>query len=690
MKTTIPILLLCALAVLGLAVPAPAATHSVTVQGLSFNPKDLTVAIGDTVVFSSDGGNHTVTGDGAEPFCGMSRFTTCSVTFSNVGAFPYHCIPHLSFGMTGVVHVVTAENSLLRVVINGMGTVSPFTNGQSLFVGGSFTITAAPAHGFGFAGWTGGVTSNTPQLIFVMQPNLTLEANFADTTPPEVTITAPLANARLASNTVTLEGAAHDGDAVATVEYRVENAAGPGLFQAADGTNSWSAAVLNMAPGTNRFHVRARDLSGNMSAEALRAVLVLSRLTVTTHGIGMVPAGFLGSTFRDPARLLSITATPKPGFLFSNWTGNIESIANPLRFVPSSNMTLQANFVANPFLPVSGSYNGLFHVDDQVNGARHESSGVFTFLLTGLGKYSGSLQLAGRRHPFSGQFDLAGHAANAVKRPGTNALSMELTLDLNGGSDRVDGTVTNTAAGWVAAFMGDRAPSFPGTNTSQYRGRYTLLVTGEDEAGIGNGFGTAVVSPKGRLNVRATLADGTPVTQSVPVSRDGQWPLYVALYGGKGSILSWASLTTDPAPADSLYGELSWTKPGLPGARYYPAGFTNAMDIVGSVYEPRGTNRVLQIDMGTVTFEGGNLAGAFTNLATLGAKNKLTNLTTNQPLIFNITVPTGLFTGSVKVNDSGVDRKLIFKGALLQRQNLGGGFFLGTDESGPVRFEPQP
>ena len=276
MNTTIT--LLCALAVVGLVNPAPAATNFVTVQGVSFNPRDLTVAVGDTVMFTGGGGGHTVTGDGAEPFCGTSLFTTCSVTFSNVGTFLYYCIPHQFVGMTGVVHVVTALSTPLTVVLNGKGSVSPYTNGQPLLEGGTFTITAAPAAGFGFAGWTGGVTSSAPRLSFVMRTGLTLDATFVDTTLPQVTITAPPANARLTNTTVTLQGAANDGDAVAAVEYRVENASGLGAFEPAEGTSSWSATVLDLVPGMNRFHVRARDASDNLSAEVTRTVLLQSRL----------------------------------------------------------------------------------------------------------------------------------------------------------------------------------------------------------------------------------------------------------------------------------------------------------------------------------------------------------------------------------------------------------------------------
>ena len=394
--------ILCVLATF-LAASAPAATLSVKVQNLSFVPSDLTITNGDTVVFTGGNNFHTVTGDGAsQPFCGSDLFTTCSVTFNQVGTYHYRCIPHAAVGMRGVIRVVSGVTSPLTVIIDGQGTVTPDLNGQALDVGNTYVLTAIPAIGFTFAGWTGGLTSSVARLSFVMEANLVLEANFVDSTAPAVTITAPSANTRLTNNTVTLHGTASDASGVAVVEYRVANAAGPGSFQTAAGTTTWSAVASDLVAGTNLFYVRAQDTPGNRSAEVTLPVLVLTRLTVTTNGAGTVSAGFLGTTFRDPGRSLSLTATPASGYLFTHWTGSIESSANPLSFVPASNMTLQANFELSPFPAINLSYNGLFYVDDQTNGVQQDSSGSFSFVLAKTGKYSGTLRQGDKRYAFSG------------------------------------------------------------------------------------------------------------------------------------------------------------------------------------------------------------------------------------------------------------------------------------------------
>jgi len=149
-------------------------------------------------------------------------------------------------------------------------------------------------------------------------------------------------------------------------------------------------------------------------------------------------------------------------------------------------------------------------------------------------------------------------------------------------------------------------------------------------------------------------------------------------------------VATDPPPAASLAGSVTWTKPPLPTARYSPTGFTNTLALEGAIYQPPGTNKVMQIDMGAIRFDGGGLGGTFTNMVMLGSNNKVINLTTNQPLVMTLTLPTGLFNGTATLTDNGVVKKLTFKGALLQRQDLGGGFFLGPNQSGSVLFEAAP
>jgi len=99
-----------AFAILSISVPraARAATSNVSIQNFAFNPQNVSINIGDTVVWTNlDSIGHSVTGStGTETICGVGAFGlngTCVRTFATAGVFAYHCTPHPF--MTGTVTV---------------------------------------------------------------------------------------------------------------------------------------------------------------------------------------------------------------------------------------------------------------------------------------------------------------------------------------------------------------------------------------------------------------------------------------------------------------------------------------------------------------------------------------------------------------------------------------------------------
>jgi hypothetical protein len=515
-----------------------------------------------------------------------------------------------------------------------------------------------------------------------------------DSIPPTVAITVPASGAKLSNSSVTLLGTARDNFAVTAVECRVENTGGIGDYQTAttaNGWTNWTAAVTGLLPGTNTFRVRSWDDSGNSSTVASRFVtyIALSPLTLISNGLGTFSPNLNGQLL--PVGLgQTVTAVPGAGYVFSNWVGGLVSTNARLTFLMESGLVLQANFVANPFNRTKGSYNGLFY--EVTNSVEHKSSGFLTFSLTDRGKYSGKLQLAGKTHSFLGQFDLSGRAASTVKRSVTNAVRLELSLTPMGSSNDFTGRLLSTNTPWVAELLGDRAPIHTATNPSPYLGRYTLMIPWDEQAAGspgGDGFGTVVVATSGRLAFAGTLGDGTPASQSVSLSKDGFWPWYVPVLGGKGSILSWTALNTQPAPTPSLSGMLHWFKPALATSKYYSNGFTFQTAVAGSAYLPPGTNLVMQLaPFGEVDFRSGNLTGSYTNIVNLGAYNRVLNLTPEQPLTLTLTLSSGRLQGAITLTNAGLRVTRAFKGAVLQRQNFGSGHFLGTNQSGRVYLGP--
>lgn len=78
------------------AVPALAATHTVTIKGMAFVPKTLAVRVGDKINFvNQDSAPHTASaGDGAFDTGRLTRGQSKLVTVSKAGTHAYICKVH--------------------------------------------------------------------------------------------------------------------------------------------------------------------------------------------------------------------------------------------------------------------------------------------------------------------------------------------------------------------------------------------------------------------------------------------------------------------------------------------------------------------------------------------------------------------------------------------------------------------
>jgi hypothetical protein len=325
-------------------------------------------------------------------------------------------------------------------------------------------------------------------------------------------------------------------------------------------------------------------------------------------------------------------------------------------------------------ISVSGTYNGLFY---ESQGISIPSSGSFTANVTTRGKFSAALLFLGRKYSLSGQFNSSGLATNTVVRRALSTLTVELQLDLSGG-DQIQGRVTDGT--WSAPLLANRATFSATGNPAPYAGAYTLMLPGTPgsiQTPAGNGFGTVKIDSTGRIIFAGTLADGAKVAQTTTISKSGVWPLWGTLYSTEGSILGW--LTFANRPGDDINGVVTWTKSPQASARYYPAGFVFPISAVGSKFVSSVGIAELNLSSGRVELVDGNLAQGVTNQVTLAFNNKITG-TGGSTVAISIAPSSGLLTGTVL--DPATGRSIAVRGAILQKQNLGYGYFLGVNLTG--------
>ncbi len=279
---------------------------------------------------------------------------------------------------------------------------------------------------------------------------------------------------------------------------------------------------------------------------------------------------------------------------------------------------------------------------------------------------------------------------------------MQLRLATN---DTVSGLVCPANGEWVAELAGDRAVFNSASNpASNFAGSYTLAIPHSSNSAAspgGDGYGTVTVTPDGNIRLQGNLADGAILSQAVSVSKDGLWPLYVRAYVGsrtytnevnvvmtkkefKGSIIGWLSFNgNNHAPT----GTVSWVKTPLAGDALYPSGFTNCADILSSRYvAPPLSAPALTMNKRMVMTKDGNLNGSFMNhctpLVTGGFSFSSPNINAQR---LKLNPANGLLSGSFLNPITG--RRTPVKGVVLQDQNAGCGYFLGTSQSGSILLQ---
>jgi hypothetical protein len=296
-------------------------------------------------------------------------------------------------------------------------------------------------------------------------------------------------------------------------------------------------------------------------------------------GAGSVSPNYNGRLL-EVGRRYTVTALPAVSNLFAFWNGGATSVVAKLTFTMRSNLVLVANFVPNQFLPIQGTYTGLFSETNQV---LHQTSGYFSAKLAQRGAFSATLRRAGRTLRWSGQFALDGKATNNVRLSATNQLLVTLCLDLTNGTERITGPIAEGER--VAELIANRTQPKSATNPAAlYAGKYTISFM--PEAGVIGPAGASLAAisadTNGNLKLSGFLADGTKLTANGAVSKDGLFPLQQPLYSGKGSVFSWLMFTN--APYADLVPIVNWTKPTRPADKRNPGGFTNLLTGLGTRY----------------------------------------------------------------------------------------------------------
>ncbi len=237
---------------------------------------------------------------------------------------------------TTVTANFTQDTYTLTVDITGSGTVSKDPDQASYHLGEEVTLTAAPAAGWTFTGWTGDLSGTTNPATIAMDGSKTVGATF---TPNLVTltITPPVGG----TITADPDGPYHYGDEVT-------------LTATADTGYTFTAWTGDCAEATGSTCALTLDDDNTVGATFTQIEYTLT-VTAETGGSASKTPDQASYHLGD---VVTLTATAFPGYTFSGWTGDFTGTTNQVEITVSGSMAVTATFTQDQYtlaVTVNGS-----------------------------------------------------------------------------------------------------------------------------------------------------------------------------------------------------------------------------------------------------------------------------------------------------------------------------------------------
>ena len=207
------------------------------------------------------------------------------------------------------------EEFTLTTSVIGMGTVDPSSGTYD--TGAMVSLTATPEPGWRFAGWSGDLSGSVSPATLTMDSDKSVTATFIE----EFTLTTSV----IGMGTVDPSSGTYDTGAMVSLTATPE----PG----------W------------RFAGWSGDLSGSVSPATLTmdsdksvTATFIEEFTLTTSVIGMGTVDPSSGTY-DTGTMVSLTATPEPGWRFAGWSGDLSGSVSPATLTMDSDKSVTATFI---------------------------------------------------------------------------------------------------------------------------------------------------------------------------------------------------------------------------------------------------------------------------------------------------------------------------------------------------------
>jgi hypothetical protein len=448
------------------------------------------------------------------------------------------------------------------------------------------------------------------------------------------------------------------------------------------GSVKGTGALADLIPSGTTFQQLASMVDAN-------TVIPLSG--TAENPTGKLPFGVIDQSFSGPITVpnfpVSFTASFRlKGSVQANGSVQYElSIGSlPLGLPSPGKIELEAGSkltVRSLFESLTGQYHGLIHSDPFTVG--REGHARINLSLGGL--VTGSVWIGAKTYTIKSS--LQADRTTPEIALGTSGLKVQFSNDV-----ALPGQFKIVLLG-AAVPLGEgalkRARYLDGPPLSR-TGAYTILlqppVLGMDDTAAtrpaGHGYLTAKIGVTGAVTYIGKLCDGRVIAgTSAVVGADDEIPVFLSFLAAQGVVSG--NLTVLPeGEDDDLGGTLRWVKPGTTTEKALKTAFDVDLKAIGSrYYKPSPNQRALALTLGTWEFTDGKLATTLSAPVLLDQLNRLLpQSASGVKATLNLT--TGGFTGTFK--PAANRPPVAFQGVILQKQNLGGGYFIGL----PVQGDP--
>jgi uncharacterized repeat protein (TIGR02543 family) len=214
------------------------------------------------------------------------------------------------------------------------GSISGIAADGKYLTGTTATLTAVPAAGYVFTGWTGAASGTINPLSLVMNSDKTIGATFVRGIEVLVDGQLPAGSEVVGRGSVkvTMRTAFANG----TILYTLDGSA-PSL-----GSKLYATALTIRRSCTVRAVVYSSDFSSTMQSPPL-AVVIVPVLSATTAGGGSIGVEPPEGAYAADA-MATLTATPAAGWTFLQWLGDASGTEPVTRVQMLRNKTVQAVF----------------------------------------------------------------------------------------------------------------------------------------------------------------------------------------------------------------------------------------------------------------------------------------------------------------------------------------------------------